>query len=114
MNDFRFHFDCYKKARKKTRRLLFIIYVPLIILICFPILWYAMDYTSENILWQSLLKLVLYILNFSILLFIASLTKIIFGRKILKYYFNKLKNQKNESIIYYWSCIVLSVVSSYM
>ena len=60
MNNFRFYFDCYNKARKKTTIVLWIIGIPLCILAGSPFLWYAMEYQAESIIWQIFVKIVLY------------------------------------------------------
>ena len=48
MNNFRFYFDCYTKARKKTIIVLCIIGIPLSTLAGSPFLWYAMEYQAQK------------------------------------------------------------------
>ena len=93
MNNFRFYFDCYNKARKKTTIVLWIIGIPLCILAGSPFLWYAMEYQAESIIWQILVKIVLYILFPTTILFVAGLIENILGKRILKCFFKRVKKE---------------------
>lgn len=93
MNDFHFYFDCYNKARKKATITLFVIGTPLSLLVGWPILWYAMEYQAESIIWQILVKIVLYILFPTTMLFVAGLIENILGKCILKCFFKRVKKE---------------------
>ena len=86
MNNFRFYFDCYTKARKKTIIVLCIIGIPLSTLAGSPFLWYAMEYQAESFIWQILVKIVLYILFPTTMVFVAGLIE-----KNFKMFFQKSK-----------------------
>ena len=93
MNNFRFYFDCYTKARKKTIIVICIIGIPLSTLAGSPFLWYAMEYQAESFIWQILVKIVLYILFPTTMVFVAGLIDNILGKRILKCFFKRVKKE---------------------
>ncbi len=91
MTDFGHCYECYMKAREKSMPIIWGIACLIAAPTTFPILWFALDFQSDSLLWTVIVKIVLIILFAYALRFVLGLVYGLLERKILKCCYKRIK-----------------------